>query len=1214
TRNEDGNAAAPDQEDAFEYEPAGPVPSTSTPEKRPSTSAPSVPVAGPSTPSSSNASRGAHQGRGRGRGASHGNRTHYQQAFLTPQGGVSRNPPPGSGPSTPKRNHKRPRSNDHLDTPAASFVPFSYNPPLAPQTSIGTAHNDTAITTNNNKTQNSLPTTTQLVSLPRSSPSRLALFILIVPRAYHNASINLFTSRTTFPVWFAHVWIRLQLPLPRLLSISTPWSLNSTRLLSPPQPLDHAPRPLVLLSSLPLDQIYATSCSSSPSLAQDSTLTLPSVRSSPLSHTALGSHFSFGPLLCPLSPASFIIIIVALQFPVFCALLLLHPSPSLIFYLLSPSHCLSFRSSASPESNFITIFFLLRGTPTRIPWCFPAAAIAPSETVDLFRLLRPDDVSWTYARTVTRADGTSHTSARRLDSIWGSPALLPLVYSTTVLSTSSDHRAVGVSFLLTGCNTDPSQSSPPLESHLYASRRPWSLHPGLWDNPNFLPALEAFARCYNPPVDPSILSPSTSWNLFHISLLAFLQPLARSIGQEQLAARHDLVTAQRDLDQLNIREPDAARRLPSLLLRWRSALGATQSSENLRPGGHTTAAALRAGSWLFSTFASAASRSFPPLRVTGGFARTSSAKLAALSDFYSSLFSARPAPSLPDSSLLLRSIQLRLDEPATRALNTPFSLEEVFHALRSANRHSSAGPDGITYRVYLATFSAAGPRLQDLANFLGSSPIWPVSARTILLPKAGDPSDIANYRPITITNACVRVISRLVSSRLLRFGSQLLPWTQAAFLPGRRSALVAGVIHGLSDLLLLPPSPLTPPAFFIISLDQRKAYDRVLRTWLFAVLRTVNFPPLLLGVLKALYSQPSTRISALGSMGPVIDLLCGVLQGDPSSCFLYNLSLQPLFDLLLTLGIGVDIPHLGLLSALAFADDCLLFVEASSRGLTQLATLFSCLGSYSAAAGAALNLGKSSFWLLGTPSATNRPFADQISSALSAYGLAHAGSAGPSSHLGHPLPSADASSPHPHTLLFSRLSSIKVRGACFRTMGVDVLSRVTNTNKYLGARLWHTIAVGPLPYSFASLYFDAVNSYIQGASSVLLSQSFLTRPISHGGLNLIDPDAMASALSVSFLRRYLLEPDQIGGWLRAGLTTYLAYRHGVPPAVLLIRTGKAFGRLRHWSTRNDGFLGRLTHALAHVDLGIHESPQYPWAGVPSSNLTPWALQRVGLLR
>ncbi|CAD6933550.1 unnamed protein product [Tilletia laevis] len=110
TRNEDGNAAAADQEDAFEYEPAGPVPSTSTPEKRPSTSAPSVPVAGPSTPSSSNASRGAHQGRGRGRGASHGNRTHYQQAFLTPQGGVSRNPPPGSGPSTPKRNHKRPRS------------------------------------------------------------------------------------------------------------------------------------------------------------------------------------------------------------------------------------------------------------------------------------------------------------------------------------------------------------------------------------------------------------------------------------------------------------------------------------------------------------------------------------------------------------------------------------------------------------------------------------------------------------------------------------------------------------------------------------------------------------------------------------------------------------------------------------------------------------------------------------------------------------------------------------------------------------------------------------------------------------------------------------------------------------------------------------------------------------------------------------------------
>ncbi|CAD6948790.1 unnamed protein product [Tilletia caries] len=546
-------------------------------------------------------------------------------------------------------------------------------------------------------------------------------------------------------------------------------------------------------------------------------------------------------------------------------------------------------------------------------------------------------------------------------------------------------------------------------------------------------------------------------------------------------ARHDLEAARRELDELDVRAPSASAHLQSLLLRWQSALKATQAAENLRPAGNTTAAALRAGSWMYASFAPAASRAFPPLRVQNGLASSAAAKLAALSDFYSSLFSARPTPTLAMNSPLLSNIRLRLDAFTSAALNATFSLMEVYRALRSANRHSSAGPDGITYRVYLATFAAAGPLLVALANFLGNGHphVWPVAARTILLPKAGDPSDIANYRPISITDAHVRIISRLVSGRLMLAGDKLLPWTQAAFLPGRRSSLVAGVLHGLTDLLSLPPSSLTPPAFFVISLDQRKAYDRVLRAWLFAVLQTANIPPMLLGVLTAVYSQPTTRISALGALGPIIDLLCGVLQGDPASCFLYNLSLQPLFDLLLAFNIGVHIPHLGLLSALAFADDCLLFIEASPKGLSQLTTLFSCLGSYSAAAGAALNLGKSSFWLLGTPTDSNLDAADRIAAALSAYGLTPAGSSGPSSHLGHPLPPADVSSPHAHTLLFSRLASIKVRATCFRTMGVDVLSRVANSNKYLGARLWHTVAIGPLPANFSALFHDSLHSYLQ---------------------------------------------------------------------------------------------------------------------------------------
>ncbi|KAE8192004.1 hypothetical protein CF336_g4610 [Tilletia laevis] len=130
----------------------------------------------------------------------------------------------------------------------------------------------------------------------------------------------------------------------------------------------------------------------------------------------------------------------------------------------------------------------LTGSPTAIPWSTPAAAIAPTATVDLFRLLRPDDVSWTFARTTTRPDGSSHVSARRLDSIWGSPDLLPLFQDTSVVSTSSDHRAVGVSF------ANPFSATPlTAASGAITPYRPWSLHPGLWNEPLFISALDHFA-------------------------------------------------------------------------------------------------------------------------------------------------------------------------------------------------------------------------------------------------------------------------------------------------------------------------------------------------------------------------------------------------------------------------------------------------------------------------------------------------------------------------------------------------------------------------------------------------------------------------------------------------------------------------------------------------------------------------------------------------
>ncbi|KAE8219019.1 hypothetical protein CF319_g7207 [Tilletia indica] len=841
----------------------------------------------------------------------------------------------------------------------------------------------------------------------------------------------------------------------------------------------------------------------------------------------------------------------------------------------------------------------LTGTPTGVPWSAPAFAIAPTDTIDLFRSLRPVDRSWTFARTTSLADGSCRVSARRLDSIWGPALALPFVLRTSVCSTSSDHRAVGVSFAsLTAPTVAPGASSLP-------AYRPWSLHPGLWNDPAFVTSLRHFADTYHPPTDLSTDTPVIVWRAFHAELRDFLRPLSRRGGTSQILSRLDLDASRAALDSLDLRHPEAAVLLPHLLHRWRAATSAASAAAHLRPGGHTTASALRAGSWLYSSHRSASTRAFPPLRTPAGLTASPQEQLDIFTAFYQDLFAPRPPSPLTPTACetLLATIQLRLTPPVAASIGAPFTISELLRALRTANRHSSAGPDGVPYRVYLETFTASGPRLLDLANALGSGAVISLSARTVILSKSGDPSDPSNYRPITISDAYVRLISRLVSGRLLHVGDSLLPWTQAAFLPGRRSSLVAGVLHGLSDLLRLPASSLCPPAMVIISLDQRKAYDRVDRTWLFAVLRAVGLPSFLINVLSALYSNPVTRISALGTYGTIIRMLIGVLQGDASSCILYNLSLQPLFDLLASLNIGVPVPLLGTLSSLAFADDSLLFLAAAPLGLTQLPYLLHCLTLYSLASGAALNLSKSTFWIYGTPAPEHADSVASIVAALTAFGLSPSAAGGPTTHLGHPLPLRDPSNSSSAPLL-TRLAAIRSRAACFRTVGVDLVARVQFANRFLGSRLWHTITVGPLPPHFSSLFRDAVRPYLLG-KHVSVSPANLTRASELGGYGLIDADAMATALSISFLRRFLLAEDRLGSWLRAGLVTYLAHRHHVPPAILLVRSGRAFRDLCSLNTRADGFFGRLIHALATVDLGL--SPT--WTELPAAALLtlPWRL-------
>ncbi|KAE8223932.1 hypothetical protein CF326_g8115, partial [Tilletia indica] len=804
--------------------------------------------------------------------------------------------------------------------------------------------------------------------------------------------------------------------------------------------------------------------------------------------------------------------------------------------------------------------------PTATPWDVPAAFLEPFHLADTFRHLHPADPGWTYFRLTRSASGPSLSCARRLDSILVSPAFLPALRVAESVHTSSDHRAVVAHF-------GPAPPSlPPRAPDAASWHDTWALHPGLWRSQSFREAVTAFATTYTPTHALTSMTPVQAWQLFAHATRTHFYQLSVSYGAPQRQLLDNLASAAASLDAVNCRSPTDMAALPSLLQSYRSSLSALEVVLALPFASRLASAELRLSSWLASASASPRSTPLPDLLFEGVLCTTPEAKLGAIHSFFTSLYTPAPLPLTfeTDSALLFHHLLSSLPQAIATSLAAPFTPSDVATALRFANRRASAGPDGLPYRVWTDLLPVAGPLLADLANDLGSGAPLEVVARSVILPKIGDLSDLSFYRPISISNSFVRTLARMLSGRLLAAADHLLPWNQAAFLPGRRTTLVSGILQGLTDLTSLDhPSSASPSAFIVVSLDQRKAYDRVRHEWLFACLRQLRLPDILLRLLGALYAAASTRFTTADGVTELVRFLCGVLQGDPSSCIVYNLTLQPFLDLLRAWGVGILVPGLGFLTSLAFADDVLIFLSASAHGIRQWQALCAALAIYQRVSNAEVNVGKSSFWLVGAPSPADLPAALHLVATISAAGLACANASPHLVHLGHPI------------------------------------SLIQKSKQFLTSRLWHSISLGALPNDFADLYFAAISPYIFAPTTPFVSRADLVLPRALGGFGLIDPDHMATALSISFLRRYLCDESPVGSWLRLGLTSELRRRFAAPPALLLVRSGPSFTALQHADTRAEGLFGRLLHALASVDLGI--SPDWIHLPAPSLVTLPWRL-------
>ena len=151
------------------------------------------------------------------------------------------------------------------------------------------------------------------------------------------------------------------------------------------------------------------------------------------------------------------------------------------------------------------------------------------------------------------------------------------------------------------------------------------------------------------------------------------------------------------------------------------------------------------------------------------------------------------------------------------------------------------------------------------------------------------------------------------------------------------------------------------PCGYLLSLDQRKAFDMVDRSFLFEFLDRAGIDKNVLSTVKCPYNATGTRIQVNGHLSEEILLERGVRQGCPLSATLYVLYLQAFMNSFHKLTRFKETASGQTYKLTAYADDLLLFCSSEP----DINVVFEFFEKVSGATGSELNRSKTKILKIG---------------------------------------------------------------------------------------------------------------------------------------------------------------------------------------------------------------------------------------------------------
>ncbi|GKV49436.1 hypothetical protein SLEP1_g56186 [Rubroshorea leprosula] len=238
----------------------------------------------------------------------------------------------------------------------------------------------------------------------------------------------------------------------------------------------------------------------------------------------------------------------------------------------------------------------------------------------------------------------------------------------------------------------------------------------------------------------------------------------------------------------------------------------------------------------------------------------------------------------------------QISEEKKEWLERPFSTEEIEEGLRCCERTKAPSPDGYNFNFLKFAWNILK---EDFVSFFnefhrnGRLVRGLNSSFLTLIPKKHNPTELKDYRPISLIGCVYKLLAKVLANRLKAVMSEIISETQSTFLGGRQLADSVLALNEVVDEIKK-----SKQKAFVFKADFAKAYDCVDWAFLDWMMGRFGFGSRWRGWIMECLSIAKVSVLVNGSSTEEFEIGKGLRQGDPLSPFLFLMVGEGLHGLL----------------------------------------------------------------------------------------------------------------------------------------------------------------------------------------------------------------------------------------------------------------------------------------------------------------------------